>query len=92
MLRLLVVHDPDNRPAARADVPGERGGRLGQRSYGADERGEPSAPDALGEVGQAGAVGFDDEEDGGTSPGGTDAGAVRPGRQFSGNAEPDARA
>jgi hypothetical protein len=45
-------------------VADEHRSRLGKRSHGADDGVEPSGPEALGEVGQPGAVGFDDEEDG----------------------------
>jgi YCII-related domain len=71
-------------------VAGERGGRFGKRSYGADDGVEPSGPQALGEVGQPGAIGFDDEEDGssvlrlhGGSRGDGDEGAARHSRRRS---------
>jgi hypothetical protein len=60
----LFVRDLNDRLAGRAAVAGERGSRLGKRSHGADCGVEPSGPEALSEVGQPGAVGFDDEEDG----------------------------
>jgi hypothetical protein len=65
----LFVRDLNNRLAGRATVTGERGGRFGKRSHGADGGVEPSGPEALGEVGQPDAVGFDDEEDGSPSLG-----------------------
>ncbi|WP_204071694.1 hypothetical protein [Planotetraspora phitsanulokensis] len=64
MLRPSLVRDLNDRLAGRAAIAGERGGRFGKRSHGADDGVEPSGPEALGEVGQPGAVGFDDEEDG----------------------------
>jgi hypothetical protein len=61
---LFVGGDAVDRLAGCAFVGGERGGCFGEWPYGADDRLEPSVPQPRGEVGEPGAVGFDDEEDG----------------------------
>lgn len=60
----MFVRDLNDRLSGRAAVAGERGGRFGKRSHGTDDGLEPSGPQAPGKIGQPGAVGFDDEEDG----------------------------
>ncbi|BBJ37767.1 hypothetical protein SSPO_004850 [Streptomyces antimycoticus] len=60
---LIAFRDADDRLARRALAGGERGGCFGEWPYGADDGLEPAVPHSRGEVGEPGAVGFDDEED-----------------------------
>lgn len=59
-----LLGDADDRAAGDAPLRGEGGGCLGQRLNGADPHLEPSFPESPGEVGEACAVGFHDEEEG----------------------------
>jgi hypothetical protein len=54
----------DDRLAGHSrSVGAQRGGRFGQRPHGPHIRGQPSVTQPLGELGELGAIGLDDEED-----------------------------
>ncbi len=61
---LPALGDSDDRlPGHTWSVGAERGGSFGQRPHGSHIRSQPSVAQSLGELGELGAIGLNDEED-----------------------------